>query len=122
MGVNAAQPTFYLDDIVLATNSTPLPAVTMTAPTGGSSYSAPASISLAASVTPNGHSIAKVQFYSGTNLLNEAGISPFSFTWTNVGIGSYSLFARHLRLRRQRGFVGGECDGDREHGCVHHGG
>ena len=96
LGVNAAQPTFYLDDIVLATNSTPLPAVTMTAPTGGSSYSAPASISLAASVTPNGHSIAKVQFYSGTNLLNEAGISPFSFTWTNVGIGSYSLFARAI--------------------------
>jgi len=29
-GVNTAQPTFYLDDIVLATNSTPSPTVTMT--------------------------------------------------------------------------------------------
>jgi hypothetical protein len=93
-GVNTAQPTFYLDDIVLATNSTPSPTVTMTAPTGGSSYSAPASISLAASVTPNGHTIAKVQFYSGTNLLNEDSTSPYSFTWTNVDIGNYSLVAR----------------------------
>ena len=95
-GVNTAQPTFYLDDIVLATNSTPLPTVTMTAPTSGSSYSAPASINLAASVTPNGHSITKVQFYSGTNLLNEDSTSPYSFIWTNVGVGSYSLLARAI--------------------------
>ena len=93
-GINTPQPTFYLDDIVLATNSTLLPSVTLTSPTGGSSYSAPGSIVLAASVTPNGHSITKVQFYSGNDLLSEDSTSPYSFTWTGVGIGNYSLFAR----------------------------
>ena len=122
-GINTAQPTFYLDDIVLATNSTPPPTVTMTSPTNGSSYSAPASISLAASVTPNGHTITKVQFYSGTNLLNEDSTSPYSFTWTNVGCRQLQpVCASDLRLRRQRGFVGSECDGGRQHGRVHHGG
>ena len=96
LGINTAQPTFYLDDIALTTNSNPSPTVTMTAPTNGTSYSAPASISLTASVTSNGHSISKVQFYSRTNMLNEDITSPYSFTWTNVDIGSYSLFARAI--------------------------
>ena len=93
-GINTAQPTFYLDDIVLATNSTQPPTVTITAPPNGSNYSAPANISLTASVTPNGHSITKVQFYSGINLLNEDSTAPYSFTWTNVDIGNYNLLAR----------------------------
>src|ERR1019366_473211 len=70
------------------------PSVAFTPPTDGSTYSAPASISLAASVTANGHTISKVQFYNGTNLLNEDAVSPYSFGWSNVGIGAYSLVAR----------------------------
>jgi hypothetical protein len=89
------QPTFYVDDIALVTNGTPLPAISLTSPADGSSYPAPASISLAASVTPNGHTITKVQFYNnGSTLLNEDTNSPYSFSWTNVGIGTYSLTAR----------------------------
>ena len=89
------QPTFYVDDITLVTNGTPPALISLTSPADGSSYAAPASISLAASVTPNGHTITKVQFYSnGTNLLNEDTNSPYSFTWTNVAVGSYSLTAR----------------------------
>ena len=51
------------------TNSTPVPAVVLTAPTNGSSYLAPASIALQANVTANGHTITKVQFFSGSALL-----------------------------------------------------
>jgi hypothetical protein len=94
--IGAAQPTFYVDDIVLTTNSTPPPSVSLTAPTDGSSFSAPANISLAASVTANGHTITKVQFFNGTNLLNEDTVSPYSFVWSNVGIGAYSLFSRAI--------------------------
>ena len=93
---DGAQPTFYVDDITLTTNSVPPPLVWLAAPTEGSSYSAPASINLAASVTPYGHTISKVQFYSGASLLFEDTSTPYSFTWTNVGIGSYSLFARTI--------------------------
>jgi hypothetical protein len=89
-----AQPTFYLDDIVLTTNSIPPPTVTLTSPPNGSIYSAPASIPLAASVGSNGHTITGVQFYSNTNLLNEDTTPPYSFTWADVSLGAYSLFAR----------------------------
>ena len=70
-----------------------LPVVTLTAPTNGASFIAPATINCAATVTTNGHTITMVQFYNGTNLLGQAASAPFNFTWTNVSIGSYSLTA-----------------------------
>ena len=94
-GANNAQPTFYLDDIVLTTNSTPPPTVTLTAPADGSTYTLPASIALAANVVSNGQTITKVQFYSNsTNLLNEDTTPPYSFNWNNASLGYYSLIAR----------------------------
>lgn len=87
-------PTFYVDDISLVTATPPPVSVTLTAPTDGSAYGAPVNIAFAANVTPNGHTIAKVQFYSGTTLLGEDALSPYAFTWTNVPVGGYSLFAR----------------------------
>ena len=92
--IGAVQPTFYLDDIYLITNSVAPPTVTLTSPADGSNYAAPASIPLAANVVSNGHTITKVQFYNSANLLNEDSTSPYSFTWTSVAIGTYSLLAR----------------------------
>jgi hypothetical protein len=95
--LGAPQPVFYLDDIALTTNSSPVPAVTLTSPVDGSSYAAPASIPVSASVVSNGHSMSKVQFYrNGSNLLNEVIAPPYSFTWTNVNAGIYSLTARAI--------------------------
>jgi hypothetical protein len=48
---------------------------------------------LAATVTPNGHTISKVQFYNGASLLGESGTAPYEFSWNNVGAGTYSLKA-----------------------------
>ena len=45
------------------------PTIALTAPVNGASYTAPATINLAASVTANGHTITKVQFYNGATLL-----------------------------------------------------
>jgi len=70
------------------------PTVTLTSPSNGGSYPAPATINLAASVTPNGHTIVKVQFYSGASLLGESASAPYTFSWSNVGAGSYTLTAR----------------------------
>jgi len=69
------------------------PPTSLTSPLGGTSYTAPATISLAASVTANGHTITKVQFYSGSTLLGEDASSPYSLSWSRVGAGSYSLTA-----------------------------
>jgi subtilisin-like proprotein convertase family protein len=70
------------------------PAIALTAPANGASFTAPATIGLAASVTPNGHTITKVQFYNGTALLGEDTTAPYAFSWTSVAAGSYTLSAR----------------------------
>jgi hypothetical protein len=72
----------------------PPPVVALTAPTSGASYSSPATVNLAASVTANGYTIAKVQFFNGTTLLGEDADAPYSHAWNNVGAGNYSLTAR----------------------------
>jgi hypothetical protein len=92
--IGSVQSTFYVDDIILGADTNPAPFVTLTSPSNGSSYGAPASISLAATVVPNAHTISKVQFYNGTTLLNEDTTAPYSYTWTNVSVGTYSLTAR----------------------------
>ena len=76
------------------TVTNPAPTIALTSPANGASYTAPATINLAASVTANGHTITKVQFYNGATLLGEDTSAPYSFTWSNVSAGSYSLTAR----------------------------
>ena len=79
---------------IVATN--PVPSVALTSPTNGGGYTGPAAINLAASVTPNGHTITKVQFYNGAALLGEDSTAPYTFGWTNVSAGSYTLTARAI--------------------------
>jgi hypothetical protein len=78
----------------MVTNSNPLPIIALTSPLNGASYKAPATINLVAGVTANGHTVTKVQFYNGTNLLRELATGPYSFTWSNVLAGSFSLSAK----------------------------
>ena len=72
---------------------TSLPTISLTSPVNGANYSSPAAISLAASVTANGHTITQVQFYNGSTLLGSTATAPYSFTWANVNAGSYTLNA-----------------------------
>ncbi len=90
--IGSSQPTFYVDDLMLIASTNP--SVTLTSPAGGTVFNGPASISLSASVISNAHNIAKIQFFSGTNLLNEDATPPYAWAWTNVPAGSYSIFAR----------------------------
>jgi sulfur relay (sulfurtransferase) complex TusBCD TusD component (DsrE family) len=76
------------------TNPSPAPTIALTSPVNGTSYTAPATITLAANVTANGHTISRVQFYNGATLLGEDTSAPYSFTWSNVSAGNYSLTAR----------------------------
>ena len=72
------------------------PVVSLTSPVAGASYVAPATISLAASVTANGHAISKVQFYEGTSLLGEDTTAPYTFTYGNVSARSCAFKATAL--------------------------
>jgi sulfur relay (sulfurtransferase) complex TusBCD TusD component (DsrE family) len=84
----------YSTEIVYTNPVATAPTIVLSSPVSGASYTAPASISLAATVTANGHTITKVQFYNGAALLAEDASAPYSFVWTNVSAGSYSLTAR----------------------------
>jgi Bacterial Ig domain len=58
---------------VVANNA---PSVTLTAPANGTSYTAPASITLAANATDSDGSIAQVEFFQGATLLNTDTVAP----------------------------------------------
>ncbi|HZR17489.1 MAG TPA: Ig-like domain-containing protein [Verrucomicrobiae bacterium] len=77
-------------------SSNNLPIIALTSPVNGAVYTAPATINLAASVTANGHSITKVQFYNGATLLGEDTSAPYTLTWSNVASASYVLSAHAL--------------------------
>jgi RHS repeat-associated protein len=68
------------------------PTVTLTSPADGGTYAAPATIALNAAVNPADGPV-KVKFYNGNALIGEDLTAPFSFSWENVGAGTYALTA-----------------------------
>jgi hypothetical protein len=69
------------------------PSITLTGPEEGTSFTAPAAISLTATVSDPENSIARVEFYSGTTLLGSDTTAPYAFTWSSVAAGSYTVHA-----------------------------
>ncbi|MEO6327976.1 MAG: Ig-like domain-containing protein [Ginsengibacter sp.] len=70
------------------------PIVAITSPLNNANFKAPASITITATAADAGGSITKVQFYNGTTLLGTDVTSPYTFTWGNVAIGTYTLTAK----------------------------
>lgn len=91
---NTALSTATFDNVQITSGGTLPPAGVALALPGGTTYTAPANIALAASVTANGNPIAKVQFRNGQTVIGESTAAPFGFTWQNVAAGIYSLSAR----------------------------
>ena len=71
-----------------------LPTVGLTAPANGATFTAPATIGLTANASDPENQLARVEFYSGTTLLGSDTTAPYSFSWTNVPAGTYSLTAK----------------------------
>ncbi|HXG68502.1 MAG TPA: Ig-like domain-containing protein [Blastocatellia bacterium] len=72
------------------------PAVSITSPTAGALYTAPASIPITADTSDADGSISRVDFYANGVLIGvgtPADASQYSFTWSNVSVGVYSLTA-----------------------------
>ena len=70
-----------------------LPSVALTAPANSSTFMAPATINLTASVTTNNSVIQYVSFYNGANLLGNSYFPPYQFSWQNVPVGAYNITA-----------------------------
>jgi len=69
------------------------PTVQLTSPAAGANFTAPATVSLAATASDQDGAISQVAFYVGQTLIGTHTTSPYTFSWTNVAPGSYSLTA-----------------------------
>ena len=75
------------------------PSVSITSPSNGTAYTTTtqdsATVPIAVNASDPGGAVAKVEFYYNTTTkIGESTSSPFSFTWSNVSPGNYSLTAR----------------------------
>lgn len=78
------------------------PSVEITSPKSGASFTAPASISIAAQATDKDGSVLSVEFFANDksigltkgNPASASAVNPFQMTWNNVAVGDYSLTAK----------------------------
>jgi cellulose 1,4-beta-cellobiosidase len=93
-GTNVAPTAFTLNGVACnGGGGGGTPTVSITSPASGASFTAPATIGITASASETGGTIAKVEFFNGTTLLGTVTASPYTFTWSSVPAGSYSLTA-----------------------------
>ncbi len=69
------------------------PAITITQPANGATFPAGANIAFAVTATDADGSVAKVEYFAGTNKIGQATSAPFGFTWTNVPTARYLVSA-----------------------------
>ncbi|RYE12238.1 MAG: hypothetical protein EOP51_31920, partial [Sphingobacteriales bacterium] len=67
------------------------PSVNITSPAANTSFNAPASVTINANASDADGSIIKVEFYNGSTLLGSDVSSPYSYVWSNVAAGTYSI-------------------------------
>ena len=80
---------------VVAAPALAAPTVSLTSPASGAKFGAPATVTLTATATPaGGTTITKVEFFRSSTLIGTVTASPYTYVWTNVAIGSYSLTAK----------------------------
>jgi len=103
---NVAAGTYTLTAIAtdnggLSTTSTAItvivdapPVVSITSPASNATFTAQASVTINATATDADGTISKVDFYNGVTLLNSDNSSPYSYNWTGVAAGTYTITAK----------------------------
>jgi hypothetical protein len=79
---------------MLTVQGSAAPTAALTQPADGASFGAPATINLAANASDVDGSVAKVEFLNGSAKIGEDATAPYTFTWSGVGAGTYTLTAR----------------------------
>lgn len=69
------------------------PEVTITVPAPNANFTAPATITMTATVAGISGTVSKLEFFDGTALLNTQRTSPYTFVWKSVPAGNYALKA-----------------------------
>ncbi len=86
-------PSYNTSSLSLSTGPNILPLVLLQTPTIAVSFTTNTVNLLAEAVDADG-TITKVQFYNGTTLLSTKIVAPYTFTWTNVLPGTYTITAK----------------------------
>jgi len=74
-------------------SSNAAPTVSISSPSSGATFTAPANITVEAAASDSDGSVSHVDFYAGSTLVGSDTSSPYSVTWSSVAAGSYSLTA-----------------------------
>ncbi len=82
--------------ITVTGNANQPPTVSLTNPTNNSIFTSPADITLQANAADSDGTITRVAFYNDSNKLGEDTSSPYSFNWSSVPAGTYTLTARAI--------------------------
>jgi hypothetical protein len=83
-----------LDGVTAGIKSANLPpTVSLSAPTNGARYTAPASVTISALASDADGTVERVDFYNGTTHIGSDSSNPYSLTWNNVAAGTYTLKA-----------------------------
>lgn len=69
------------------------PAVSITAPANGATYTAPATVSITANASDPEGRMASVDFYVGSTLISRDSTAPYTASWSASAAGTYSLTA-----------------------------
>ncbi|MBK7713171.1 MAG: DUF4990 domain-containing protein [Bacteroidales bacterium] len=67
------------------------PTTVITSPKSNSSYIAPASITITATASDADGTVSLVEFYNGTTRIGSKSSAPYTFTWSNVAKGTYTI-------------------------------
>jgi hypothetical protein len=70
------------------------PTVSITGPTANAQFTQGDNISITANAADTDGTITKVEFFNGSTLLGTDTTSPYSFAWTNLAVGSFTLTAK----------------------------
>lgn len=70
------------------------PTVSLTSPTNGAQFQAPASMTVTAVASGGAGTVSRVEFYSGDYLILSDASAPYTFTLNASSIGQYEIYAR----------------------------
>jgi hypothetical protein len=92
---NAALCAATFDGVTVNSGTSAPPAVQITAPASGATFTAPANITITAAATAStGGTVSRVDFYQGAISIGSSTASPYSVSWNNVVAGTYTLTAK----------------------------
>lgn len=74
-------------------SANPAPTVTLTSPANNATFAVGATVNLTATASDANGTVSKVEFYAGNTKLEQISTAPYTYSWTNVAEGLYTLTA-----------------------------